>query len=119
MGKFSLISTPGTLVLMGLNGPRTVEGALGLRSQVSSCEGAPTRNSRMQLTSPFLTPPSSWLSSPSDRLSAPAPSEPALRKSRRDSPEQVRGPLFAWKSSMLRPQKISTSREPDYRVIVG
>src|SRR5262249_27463142 len=99
MGKCSPISTPDTLVLMGLNGPRTVEGALGLRSQVSSCEGAPTRKSRMQLTSPFLLAPSAWFNPASDRLSVPAAMEPALRKSRRDSPEQVRGPLFAWKSS--------------------
>ena len=42
---------PGTLVLIGLNGPRISAGAFGFMSQVSSWDGPPTRNSMMQLTS--------------------------------------------------------------------
>ena len=39
---------PGTLVLIGLNGPRISAGASGFMSQVSSWTGPPTRNSMMQ-----------------------------------------------------------------------
>src|SRR5262249_23606372 len=53
-GKCSPTCTPGTLVGTGRKGPRTASGASGLRSQVSSWLGPPTRNSRMQLTSPAL-----------------------------------------------------------------
>src|ERR1022692_4459431 len=53
-GKFSEISIPGTLVLIGLYGPRISTGALGFMCQVSSCDGPPTRNSMMQLVSFFL-----------------------------------------------------------------
>ena len=42
---------PGTLVLMGLYGPRISMGAFGFMSQVSSCEGPPTSISMMQLMS--------------------------------------------------------------------
>ena len=35
-GKISLICMPGTLVLIGWNGPRTSAGAFGFGSQVSS-----------------------------------------------------------------------------------
>ena len=60
-GKFSEISMPGTLVLMGLYGPRISTGALGFMSQVSSCDGPPTRNSMMQFVSFFRsTAPSAF-----------------------------------------------------------
>ena len=45
---------PGTLVAIGRNGPRISSGASGFMSQVSSCDGPPTRNSRMQLMSRSL-----------------------------------------------------------------
>ena len=61
----------GTLVLIGRKGPRTLSGALGLRSQVSSWLGPPTRNSRIQL-SLFTLIGVRWLRSASDRPTAPA-----------------------------------------------
>ncbi len=42
-GKCSQISMPGTLVLMGLNSPRTSAGASGFRSYMSWCGGPPGR----------------------------------------------------------------------------
>src|ERR1017187_3729223 len=48
-GKFSEISIPGTLVLIGLYGPRISTGALGFMSQVASLDGPPTRNSLPRL----------------------------------------------------------------------
>ena len=42
---------PGTLVSIGLNGPRISAGASGFMSQVSSWLGPPTRNSMMQFMS--------------------------------------------------------------------
>ena len=50
-GKFSEISMPGTLVLIGLYGPRISAGAFGFMSQVSSWDGPPTSISMMQFTS--------------------------------------------------------------------
>src|SRR5215472_17131688 len=88
-GKFSEISMPGTFVLIGLYGPRISAGALGFMSQVSSCEGPPTRNSMMQFvsfcasTAPSAFSPRNWV--------RPRPrneSEPACRKSRRRRPSQ-------------------------------
>ena len=55
-GKISLIWMPGTLVLIGWNGPRISAGAFGFMSHVSSWLGPPTRNSMMQLTSGSFAP---------------------------------------------------------------
>src|SRR6266852_2818549 len=89
-GKFSEISIPGTLVLMGLYGPRISAGALGFMSQLSSCEGPPTRKSMIQLASllsgliaPSALSSQNWVS-PKPRKD----SEPACRKSRLRKPSQ-------------------------------
>ena len=42
---------PGTLVLIGLYGPRISTGAFGFMSHVSSCDGPPISIRRMQFTS--------------------------------------------------------------------
>src|SRR5437588_415796 len=47
MGIVSLTSMPATFVLIGLNSPRTLDGALGLGSQISIWLGPPCRNSMM------------------------------------------------------------------------
>src|SRR5579883_840413 len=46
-GRCSLICTPGTLVLIGLNSPRTSTGAFGLRSYMSMWLGPPASHTRM------------------------------------------------------------------------
>src|ERR1700722_7763114 len=88
-GKFSEISMPGTLVLMGLYGPRISMGAFGFMSRVSSCDRPPPRNSMMQFMSFFgSTAPSAFIAK---RSLSPRPSmesAPACRKSRRRRPSQ-------------------------------
>ena len=107
-GKCSQISTPGTLVWVGRNGPRTSAGASGLGSQVSSWLGPPTKNRRMQFTS---FGPSAACRSPSDRPTAPAPRAPTRRKSRRVRPSQNRTPLLPSKVSMVEAPWFPAARE--------
>src|SRR4051812_35300206 len=87
-GKFSEISIPGTLVLIGLYGPRISTGALGFMSKVSSCDGPPMSISKMQLTSLLAVAPRARRLNQSVRLSPRVASAPACRKSRRFSPSQ-------------------------------
>ncbi len=48
-GRYSEIWMPGTFVRIAANSPRVSEGASGLGSKVSMCEGPPSIQMRMQL----------------------------------------------------------------------
>src|SRR5712692_5306693 len=98
MGMTSLTSMPGTLVLIGLKSPRTLEGALGLGSQISMWLGPPCRNSMItDLAAPKALPFDSTLAAAdafqernSGRFNPNKPAPPTRINSRRDQPSQVR-----------------------------
>src|SRR5437763_4739634 len=81
----------GLLVLMGLNGPRISEGALGFMSKVSNWLGAPRLKIMMHDFSslPGATAPSAWRAANFESDKPSAPSVPTCRKSRRVIPSQV------------------------------
>src|SRR6185369_11307251 len=100
MGMVSLTWMPDTLVLIGLNSPRMLEGASGLGSQMSMWLGPPCRNS---MITDFAAPKALALDSTlagaaasafqerkSGRLSPNSPAPPTRINSRRDQPSQVR-----------------------------
>src|SRR5437867_4281135 len=91
-GKCSQICIPVTFVAVGLNGPRTVAGAAGFMSQVSSWLGPPTRNSAMRFTSPARC---GAAVAPSVNVNAAAPADaaPTRKKSRRDRREHCIGDI--------------------------
>src|SRR5437667_376318 len=98
IGMTSLTSMPGTLVLIGLKSPRTLEGALGLGSQISMWLGPPCRNSMItDLAAPKALPFDSTLAAAdafqernSGRFNPNKPAPPTRINSRRDQPSQVR-----------------------------
>src|SRR6266704_234371 len=98
IGMTSLTSMPGTLVLIGLKSPRTLEGALGLGSQISMWLGPPCRNSMItDLAAPKALPFDSTLAAAdafqernSGRFKPNKPAPPMRINSRRDQPSQVR-----------------------------
>src|SRR5437867_13138682 len=81
----------GLLVLIGLNGPRISDGALGFMSQVSNWLGAPRLKMRMAAFSslPLLTAPAACSAANFDSVNPIAPSAPTCRKSRRVIPSHV------------------------------
>src|SRR5262245_1256189 len=90
------------LVAIGWNGPRTSAGAFGLGSNVSMCDGPPTRNNMMQLTSESffgepeaLAPGVSAARRKPGSVSPRGTSAPACKKSRRVRPSQKRTPRRA------------------------
>src|SRR5579885_497890 len=87
-GKISLTWIPATLVWIGRKGPRTSAGALGFGSQVSICEGPPTRNNMIQLTSLSGAAPAAFRAARAGRVSPRPATAPAWRKSRRVRPSQ-------------------------------
>src|SRR5215211_2096303 len=88
-GKISLIWMPGTLVGIGVYGPRTSRGALGFMSHVSSWLGAPTSIRTMQFTSASaVTAPAAFSANRSESESPSRPRPPACRKSRLLMPSQ-------------------------------
>src|ERR1700684_32299 len=88
-GKISEISTPETLVLMGLNGPRMEAGASGFISQVSNWLGPPTNIKWIQFTSLLVcTAPIALRRKKWGIVNPRKPSDPACRKSRRLTPSQ-------------------------------
>src|SRR5215203_4175955 len=88
-GKISLIWMPGTLVGIGVYGPRTSLGALGFMSHVSSWLGAPTSMRTMQFTSAAsVTAPDAFSANRSESENPSRPRAPACRKSRRFMPSQ-------------------------------
>src|SRR5713101_946300 len=90
---------PGTLVLMGLNSPRILEGASGLGSQMSMWLGPPCRNSMMTdlaapkdfaLDSTLAAAAEAFQDRKSGRFNPNRPAPPTRINSRRDQPSQVR-----------------------------
>ena len=83
----SLMRMPGTLVAMGMYGPRIVSGALGFISQVSMWLGPPHSNTKMHDFSEVTAlPPASSLSVPITIPGMPSESVPkpaAIRAWRR------------------------------------
>src|SRR5947207_4644486 len=98
MGIVSLTSIPGTFVLIGLNSPRTLDGALGLGSQISIWLGPPCRNSMMtDLAAPnalgfesVLAAAEAFKERNSGKFNPRQPAPPTRINSRRDQPSQVR-----------------------------
>src|SRR5208283_1328487 len=97
-GITSLNWMPSTLVLMGLNSPRMLEGASGLGSQMSMWLGPPWRNSRMtDLAWPYPLDPSkgepgaawAWSEKNWGRLSPSIVAPPTRRNSRREYPSHI------------------------------
>src|SRR5436305_707232 len=93
----SLTWMPSTLVLMGLNSPRMLEGASGLGSQMSMWLGPPCRKSMMtDLAAPkallvdyaLAGAPNDFQERYSGRFSPSNPAPPTLSNSRRDQPSQ-------------------------------
>ena len=102
----SLMRMPGTLVEMGLYGPRIVSGALGFISHVSTWLGPPHSNTKMHdFSAATALPPVSSLSLPITIPGMPsesAPMPPAMRACRRfssrvfmDMPDCVRFARYA------------------------
>src|SRR3954452_19461448 len=92
-GKCSQICTPATLVLVGLNLPRTSAGASGFMSQVSCWPGEPTRKMVMQLRiGPgfSLVPPAASTLKSVGRDRPTTPADPIWRKLRRETPSHSR-----------------------------
>src|ERR1700732_1907668 len=90
---------PETLVLIGLNSPRTLDGASGLGSQMSMWLGPPCRKSMMtDLAAPKALLVDSTLAGAAEacqernsgRFSPSNPAPPTRSNSRRDQPSQVR-----------------------------
>src|SRR5437899_1495749 len=99
MGMVSLTWMPDTLVLIGLNSPRILEGASGLGSQMSMWLGPPCRNSMItDFAAPKALAFDSTLAAAADafqerksgRFSPNRPAPPTRSNSRRDQPSQVR-----------------------------
>src|SRR5712675_1260444 len=98
IGMTSLTSMPGTLVLIGLKSPRTLEGALGLGSQISMWLGPPCRNSMStDLAAPHalgfdsvFAAAAAFHERNSGRFKPSKPAPPMRINSRRDQPSQVR-----------------------------
>src|SRR5262249_7121376 len=118
-GRCSPIWMPVTLVRIGFDSPRPWTGAPGLRSYMPLCDGPPASHSR--ITDRRGVPPPFSLArarcrSSAGRLSPPSARLPTLRKVRRLTPSQVRGPRPT-KSSIAISQKVGlfSSRPTDPR----
>ena len=96
---YSQMSSPGTLVGIGLYSPRMPEGASGFMSNMSRCGGPPARNTMMTALCDRETP--AWASACNNwgSESPPSAKPPILRKSRRLTPSQ--------NSDRLRPAIVS------------
>src|SRR2546422_1005 len=99
MGMVSLTWMPDTLVLIGLNSPRMLEGASGLGSQMSMWLGPPCRNSMItDLAAPkdfafdstLAAAAEAFQDRKSGRFNPNRPAPPTRNSSRRDQPSQVR-----------------------------
>src|SRR5438445_2859121 len=98
MGMTSVTSMPGTLVLIALKSPRTLDGALGFGSQISIWLGPPCRNSMItDLAAPkalgfesVLAAAEAFQERNSGRFNPSRPAPPTRINSRRDQPSQVR-----------------------------
>src|SRR5262245_38583433 len=90
-GKYSQISMPVVLVLIGWNGPRTSAGTSGLRSNVSRWLGPPSSHSRMHdFAFAGLSPAEARARNKSGNPRPSALRPPRRRISRRLTPSQRR-----------------------------
>src|SRR5437667_5534355 len=100
IGMCSTIQVPGILVLMGLNSPRMFDGASGLGSQISMCDGPPCRkiittllaDSQPRAPAYLLAAPAwAWSRQKKKcgRLRPIMPMEPMRSSSRRVGPSQL------------------------------
>src|SRR5579863_7167463 len=94
------------LVLAASNEPRISAGAPGLGSNVSCCVGPPGRYTMMSERSLASWPDWDWARSKRPMDNPPSPSEPILKKLRRDSPSQNRSCRF--------PKIVSTTGSPAF-----
>ena len=102
-GMCSQMSNPGTLVLIGLNSPRNSDGAAGLRSYMSMCEGPPARQIMITERGFKELPVSARSRSTWGKVKPPSPSAPTFKKSRRFMPSQKRRGIpktSAWRFSL-------------------
>src|SRR5258706_417554 len=99
MGMVSLTWMPSTLVLIGLNSPRMLEGASGLGSQMSMWLGPPWRKSMitdlaapkdLTFDSTLAAAAEAFQERNSGRFNPNRPAPPTRSNSRRDQPSQVR-----------------------------
>ena len=94
-GSSSQTSMPGTVVRMGLKGPRYSAGAAGLRSYVSRWLGPPHIQNKMTDVSAGTAASTARTVSRPGRVNPPQLSSPARRKSRRSmGPGQGRAPTM-------------------------
>ena len=110
IGIVSLRWMPGILLLIGLNSPRTLDGASGLGSQMSMCDGPPCRNRTItDFADPNPVEPAyrldpsearawSWRRNTSWRVTPNSPKEPIFMNSRLDDPSQNRA---RWRLGMV------------------
>src|ERR1019366_5046378 len=89
---------PGTLVAIGLYGPRMSDGAIGFMSKVSSCDGPPLRKIKMQR----LARRGAGAGDLADRrwgsIKPPTPIAPARSNARRDQRPRCRNGLLSHSS---------------------
>src|SRR5689334_24725633 len=118
----SLSWIPSTLVFMGLNNPRMLDGASGLGSQISMWLGPPCKNRRMtDLALPYPLDPSkgepgaalAWSEKNWGKLNPKNVAPPTRRNSRREYPSHSFAILPGIESiTHLRP-RVGVTRAPN------